>query len=185
LILTEAIRSAGIPTVEPIGAIHQSIFYPFYEAYFLSLEIPQAVDLIRFFQKIGSSPSPENLALKRRTIRSVGPLLRQFHQAGFFHRDLQLKNILVANGQPFLIDFDRSYRKEFLSTREKIKNILRLNRSVEKWNRRGLPISRTDRWRFFLAYSENDQTIRKTIQKTLRKNALRSFFHRLGWAFQK
>ena len=123
LALTEEIRSCGIPTVPSIGAIHHRIFPPLYQAYFLSLQIPQAVDLIQYLQKIGAHPSRQVLALKRNLIRSLGLLIRSFHQAGFFHGDLQLKNILVAGEQLFLIDFDRSYRKPILSVRERMKNL--------------------------------------------------------------
>jgi len=39
LALTEEVRSCGIPTVEPIAAIHRAIFGFLYRAYLLSLEI--------------------------------------------------------------------------------------------------------------------------------------------------
>ncbi len=185
LAFTEEIRSCGIPTIPTIGAIHHRIFFPFYQAYFLSLEVPHAVDLIKYFDGIKAHPSRENIPSKRKTIRSVGLLIRQFHQAGFFHGDLQLKNILVAEDKLLLIDFDRSYRKSTLSARERIKNLLRLNRSVEKWRRLGLPITRTDRWRFFLAYAGNDKEIKETMAKTLRSYSLRLLFYRLGWTLEK
>jgi 3-deoxy-D-manno-octulosonic acid kinase len=185
LALTEEIRSSGIPTVSPLGAIHHRIFFPFYQAYFLSLEVPRAIDLIQFFQETVAVPSPETLSLKRKTIRSAGLLIRQFHQAGFFHGDLQLKNILVAGDQLLLIDFDRSYRKSGLSVQERIKNLLRLNRSVEKWTRLGVPITRTDRWRFFTAYTGGDKKIREAMGRSLRTYSLRFLFHRLGWTLQK
>lgn len=183
--LTEEIRSCGIPTIKPIGAIHRLIFPPFYQAYFLSLEIPRAMDLIQCFREIGLHPPRENLSLKRKIIRSAGILLRQFHQAGFFHGDLQLKNILVAGDQLFLIDFDRSYRKSVLSIRERMKNLLRLNRSVEKWRRFGLPITRTDRWRFFSVYAGDDAKIRGAMQRALRTYSIRSFSYRCCWTFEK
>jgi 3-deoxy-D-manno-octulosonic acid kinase len=185
LVLTEEIRSCGIPTIPSIGAIHHRILFPFYQAYFLSLEIPRAIDLIQFFNEIGSPPSPENLSLKRKTIQSAGLLVRQFHQAGFFHGDLQLKNILITGDQLFLIDFDRSYRKPSLSIPERTKNLLRLNRSVEKWKRLGLRITRTDRWRFFLAYAGDDKKIREAMEKALRTYSFRFLFYRFGWALQK
>jgi len=185
LALTEEIRSCGIPTIPSIGAIHNCIFFPFYQAYFLSVEVPHAMDLIQYFNGINARPSREDIFLKRKTIRSVGLLVRQFHQAGFFHGDLQLKNILVAGDQLLLIDFDRSYRKSTLSARERKKNLLRLNRSVEKWRRLGLPITRTDRWRFFSAYAGDDEKIRETMAKTLRSYSLRFLFYRLGWTIQK
>jgi serine/threonine protein kinase len=185
LALTEEIRSCGIPTIPTIGAIHHRAFFPFYQAYFLSLEVPLAVDLIQYFDQIGSHPFRETISRKRKTIRSLGHLIRQFHQAGFFHGDLQLKNILVAGDELLLIDFDRSYRKSSLSTRERMKNLLRLNRSAEKWRRLGLPITRTDRWRFFLTYAGNDKRIKETMAKTLRSYSLRFLFYRLGWAVEK
>jgi 3-deoxy-D-manno-octulosonic acid kinase len=185
LALTEEIRSCGIPTTPTLGAIHHRVFFPFYQAYFLSLEVPLAVDLTQYFDQIGAHPCPETISTKRKTIRSVGHLIRQFHQAGFFHGDLQLKNILVAGDQLLLIDFDRSYRKSALSRRERMKNLLRLNRSAEKWRRLGLPITRTDRWRFFLTYAGNDKRIRETMAKTLRSYPLRLLFYRLGWAVEK
>jgi tRNA A-37 threonylcarbamoyl transferase component Bud32 len=185
LALTQEILSCGIPTTQPIGAIHRSVFPVFYKAYLLSLEIPQAIDLMHFLQEISSHPSYENLILKLKIIQSAGHLFRQFHQAGFFHGDFQLKNILVSGEQTFLIDFDRSYRKSALSIRERMKNLLRLNRSVEKWKRFGLPITRTDQWRFFSAYAEGDMKIREAMKKALRYYSIRSFFYRLGWAFEK
>ena len=185
LAITEEIRSSRIPTVQPIAAIHRFILWPLYQAYFLSLEIPSSKDLIQYFWEIGTRPSRENIALKRKLIRSAGLLLRKFHQLGFFHGDLQLKNILVAGDQLFLIDFDRSFRKRTLSIRERMKNLLRLNRSVEKWRSLGLPINRTDRWRFFLAYAGEDVKILKAMERVIRTYSIRYLFYRCGWALEK
>ena len=138
------------------------------------------MDLIQYFNGIEAHPSRENISSKRKTIRSAGLLIRQFHQAGFFHGDLQLKNILVAGDQLLLIDFDRSYRKPTLSVKERMKNLLRLNRSVEKWRRFGLPITQTDRWRFFLAYAGDDRKIREAMEKTLRTYSLRFLILSIG-----
>ena len=185
LALTEEIRTSGIPTITSIGAVHHRVSFPFYQAYFLSLEVPRAMDLTQYFREIGSNPSPENLLLKRTTIRSAGFLVRQFHQAGFFHGDLQLKNILVAGDQLLLIDFDRSYRKPVLSLPERMKNLLRLNRSAEKWKGLGLSITRTDRWRFFLAYAGEEKKVLAAMERALQTYSLRFLFYRMGWALGK
>jgi 3-deoxy-D-manno-octulosonic acid kinase len=178
LVLTEQIRSSGIPTVRPVGAVHRRIFPFFYRAYFISLEIPEAEDLPRYLLRTGSHPSPENLVEKRKTIHSVGRLIRQFHRAGFYHSDLQLKNILIAEGGPLLIDFDRCYRKKVLALRERTRNILRLNRSAEKWKRAGIPLSKTDRLRFLSAYAEGDREVKESLKKALRFHAFWFFIHR-------
>src|SRR4030042_15909 len=185
LALMEEVRSCGIPTIQPIGAIHHSVLMPFYTAYLLSLEIPNALDFVSYFQKVGSNPSRDQLTVKRKMLRSAGLLLRQFHHTGFFHGDLPLKNILVAGDQPLLIDFDRSYRRPVLSIRERMKNLLRLNRSAEKWKRQGLSITRTDRWRFFLAYAEGDTKMPEAMRKAVRTYSIRHLFYRCGWALER
>ena len=134
---------------------------------------------------MGARPARENPSSKRKTLRSAGLLIRQFHQAGFFHGDLQLKNILIAGDQVLLIDFDRSYRRSNLSIQEKMRNLLRLNRSAEKWIQQGLPLTRTDRWRFFLAYAGDDGRIQEAMKKAFRTYSLRSLFYRLSWTVEK
>jgi hypothetical protein len=90
----------------------------------------------------------------------------------------------VVGDEVLLIDFDRSYRKKALSVKERMKNLLRLNRSVEKWRRIGLPLSRTDRWRFFLAYAGEDALVRKAMERTIRTYSVRHLFYRCGWALE-
>ena len=185
LALTEEIRSCGIPTIEPVGAIHRLTRFPFYQPYLLFLEVPRALNLMQYFQEIGPHPPLKNPSQKRKIIRSAGLLLRQFHEFGFFHGDLQLKNILIAGEKLLLIDFDRSYRKPPLSMRERMKNLLRLNRSVEKWRRLGLPITRADRWRFFLSYAGDNAKIREAMQKVIRTYSIRHLCYRFGWGAEK
>jgi len=181
LALTEEIRSAGIPTIRPIGAVHQSVIFPFYRAYLLALEVPDARNLIQFFQDMGSHPVGEVLALKRKIIRAAGRLVRQFHDSGFFHADLQLRNLLVADQRVLLIDFDRSLRMQNLPERIRMKNLLRLNRSVDKWKRQGLPVTFSDRLRFFLAYAGDDPKTRDVLRKTLRTYSISTLLHRWRW----
>lgn len=186
LILTEEIRLCGIPTIEPIGAIHQTIFPFFYKSFLISLKIPNVCDLKSFLIKIGNKPSYKNLVLKREIIRLVGKLIKKFHDKGFFHRDLQLKNILVAEeGKAFLLDFDRCHKKPLIAPDDRIKNILRLKRSAEKWKRTGLSITRTDQMRFFLSYTDGDITIRNYLKKTIRYYKLFLPFHKLVWFIKR
>ncbi len=61
-------------------------------------------------------------------------MVRRFHNAGLDHVDLNCDNILVAQGQVYLIDFDRCrLRAEGPSEATwKRANLNRLRRSVEK-----------------------------------------------------
>jgi hypothetical protein len=91
----------------------------------------------------------------------------------------------VTGNQLLLIDFDRSYRKQILSIRERTRNLLRLNRSVEKWKRFGLPVTRTDRWRFFAAYAGDEKEIREAMRRAFRAYSIRFLLYRIGWAIEK
>jgi hypothetical protein len=48
-----------------------------------------------------------------------------------------------------------------------------------------VPITRTDRWRFFTAYTEGDKKIQEAMERLLRTYSLRFLFQRLGWAIEK
>ncbi len=69
-------------------------------------------------------------------LRACGAVIRKMHDQGVFHADLQIKNILVADAGPLLLDFDRARivrgDRPFL----RACNLLRLRRSFE---RRGFP----------------------------------------------
>ncbi len=65
-------------------------------------------------------------------LEAVGQMVRHLHDAGFWHADLQVKNILVAQGKPCLIDFDKAQRYSKLGRIPRSRNLLRLRRSFEK-----------------------------------------------------
>ena len=61
-----------------------------------------------------------------------GECIRQMHDRGVCHADLQLKNILVADAGIFLLDFDRAQVHDNISPLARARNLLRLRRSFEK-----------------------------------------------------
>jgi len=66
--------------------------------------------------------------------RRVGQLVCQFHEAGLDHADLNCDNILEAQGELWLIDFDRCRLRSGSATaaRWKQRNLQRLRRSVTR-----------------------------------------------------
>jgi hypothetical protein len=66
----------------------------------------------------------------------------------------------------------------------RMKNLLRLNRSVDKWKRQGLPVIFSDRLRFFLAYAGEDPKARDVLRKTLRTYSFSTLLHRWRWPLE-
>ena len=183
--ITEEIRSRGIPTVQVLASIIHRLWGPFYRGELITREIHQATDLASLSIAFGDH-SKTDLSLRWSTARQAGRAVRLMHDQGIYHGDLNLKNLLVqreGHGDPivYVIDFDRSKVLKSLSTRHRIKNLLRLNRSAEKWKTRGACITYTDKARFFRAYAGGDPKIVRAMKDRLKRVRVRALWHRVGW----
>ncbi len=190
LIITEMARKAGLPTMEVLAAIKSWVFWPFYKGNLVSKEIPNSVDLIQYFTRWGKGRVQKGLDEKRKLIHQAGRLVRKMHEVGIYHSDLHLKNFIVEMGEGgmgslYIIDFDRSKIIHPLKSNKWFANLLRLDRSVEKWRSKGLLITRTDRLRFLRSYLEEDKErivfVRRYIKKYLRHRRR----YRIGWAIER
>ncbi|MDI6761362.1 MAG: lipopolysaccharide kinase InaA family protein [Candidatus Brocadiaceae bacterium] len=160
----------GVPTAEILGirleAAGPPLSGPFYRAEVFSRELPETIDLLELLE---SSESTLDVQQHRgEIIRAVALSVRAMHEAGLYHNDLHLKNILITREAPFkayIIDLDKSSLHESLSLNQKIKNLLRLDRSVEKFMTVGAyrntplrPITQRDRLRFLRDYMGGSRT---------------------------
>ena len=70
----------------------------------------------------------------RPILLACGNLIRDMHDLGVFHPDLQIRNILVSMSamQAYLIDFDKAKRYRHLNDSQRARNLLRLKRSFIK-----------------------------------------------------
>ena len=69
---------------------------------------------------------------REEALRSCGAALRQMHDAGFVHADLQIRNILISGGKPYIIDLDKARRCTRVSPSAREVNLVRLRRSFDK-----------------------------------------------------
>jgi len=165
---------AGVRTLEPVAAIRERVG-PFYRGYLVTRYLPRAVDLLTYLQ--GNPPLEE----RRRVLRKAAEVTRRVHDLGVFHRDLHLRNFLVDGGEVYLIDFDRALEGDPSNLRLRMKNLSRLLRSVEKFRRRGLPITLSDELAFWRAYSRGDGDLERALRDYLRRQRLRMTLWRVGW----
>lgn len=68
----------------------------------------------------------------RAVLGAAGKLIRQMHDLGVYHADLQARNILVGDKRIYIIDFDKARRFSELSQLRRARNLLRLRRSMTK-----------------------------------------------------
>jgi 3-deoxy-D-manno-octulosonic acid kinase len=120
--LLNILQSLTLPAPKPI-AFRVTKNGPFYQADLLSSRIENAQDLVAILSK-------EELA--ENVWREVGKVIRRFHDAGIYHHDLNIHNILLDdNNNVWLIDFDRGDQRAVSQAWQQA-NISRLLRSFEK-----------------------------------------------------
>jgi 3-deoxy-D-manno-octulosonic acid kinase len=147
LALTEAARRRGVPTVEVLAAIVESVAGPVYRGWLVTRRLQGARDL-------WAAAQAEVPDAKRADWEAAARAVRAMHRCGVDHRDLNLKNILVrsenGSARGYIIDFDKSrlYPGEVLPPRAK-NNLDRLERSINKLDPGRRHITAAD-WDLFL-----------------------------------
>lgn len=120
--LLELMRALDLPVPKPIAAkVEKNAL--FCRMDILLEKIPAAKTLIQILTK---------KKLPQITWQNIGGLLKQFHNQGIDHSDLNANNILLDNNNKlWLIDFDKC-RQRFAKTDWQQANLDRLKRSFSK-----------------------------------------------------
>jgi tRNA A-37 threonylcarbamoyl transferase component Bud32 len=86
-------------------------------------------DLLAWLHGHGSGESDPKRA---EMMENVGAMVREMHRRGVWHADLQIKNIVIANGVPHVIDLDRAVVGAVPGRIQCSRNLLRFRRSLQK-----------------------------------------------------
>jgi len=121
LMVLDHLHRSGLSVPEPLGAawwrkgllLHGRI----------AMRCIEAVDLLEY---LSSRPEAADYWLEQ-----TGRTIRAMHDLGVYHADLQVRNVLIAEDKPYLIDFDRARLGE-MSDEARARNLLRLRRSFQK-----------------------------------------------------
>ncbi|MFQ5690462.1 MAG: lipopolysaccharide kinase InaA family protein [Gemmatimonadota bacterium] len=104
LLLTERLRLAGVPVPEAVAAVRSACF-PGYRSLFVTRRLPG-------LRAAGSLLREAGPAECRDHMRSCGASVRRLHEAGAWHADLHIDNLLLdpdpAGVPAALIDLDRA-----------------------------------------------------------------------------
>lgn len=181
LAVLERARTDGIPVPLALGVFLYPALAGTVRGELVTECIPDSADLLSMLQ--GARASSGEAA---EIIRPAGRLIARAHQAGLYHADLNLKNILIrksASGtEAYLLDLDRSFFRPQLSRPEKARNLLRLYRSYLKM---AFPERADPRpaLRFLLAYAPRDRSFRRSLIRRAQRGGDRS--RRLSWRWRE
>jgi len=192
LSICEAAGKSGIRTSEVIAIVKNRILGPIYKCRLVSKEITGAIDLMELLL----NPEKNKLVVqKSQIINKTANAVKEMHCAGIYHADLHLKNILVQSAagkvNVYIIDLDKSRQYEKISLHKRMRNIMRLDRSVEKMIRNNkdvfgkrfpFPISKTDKLRFLKEYIKTDNKSEKPLRYYLQSYKTSHNLHRLWWS---
>jgi len=178
LAITELAREGGVPVPRVLAVRAEYVVWPFFRADIVTEEIGGATDLVELFTS-GEIPRGRRRSV---AIRAVAHAVRKMHDAGVLHGDLHLKNILLdRRQQAYIVDFDSARVRTPLTPAQRMRNLQRLDRSIEK-----LPVARTsvtasDRLRFLRAYADGDAVILKRVMELFRRKTDPYKAHRFFW----
>jgi len=176
-------RKRGAPVPEVVGGVVHHRAAGLCRLFVLTKEIPDAIDLRELIESsVTLSPSQ-----RRDVLRSSAEAVAACHNAGLYHADLHVKNILIQSPQgagprAHVIDLDKATIHDSLTLRQRLSNLARLNRSVEKWPTTRESVSVRDKLGFFVTYRRQSQVIGKDAAAQCGRV---SFHHRLSWRVGK
>jgi tRNA A-37 threonylcarbamoyl transferase component Bud32 len=173
----------GIPTPDILAAVSIKVSGPFYCGYLISKELKSSCDLPSYLTTIAQGRKETFLKEKRNVIKRVASLIRLMHEKGFYHGDLNMKNIIVDTVNPhniYIIDWDKSRYKERLKQSERGANVLRFCRSMAKLSRSRLPLTEDDQLFFLEAYWDDKIRARRDFQRLRMSLSVRSIIWRIS-----
>ncbi|NJL29328.1 MAG: hypothetical protein HC897_16305, partial [Thermoanaerobaculia bacterium] len=131
--MARAFQAAGVPTPDPVMLIETTDGQGV--SFFVSRFLPgvfEARYLLRA-ARVGREREEFPQVDLDAFLRALGSVVRQMHQAGLFHRDLSIGNVLIEPGPTpsapprlFLVDLNRARQKTRLSTVERTRDLCRL-----------------------------------------------------------
>jgi hypothetical protein len=174
----------AIPTPAPAALLMVPGPPGFYHAWLAMEEIAGARDLSTMLDPGSPLPEPETAAAMR--------MVRDMHDSGLDHRDLNLGNLMVreaaAGGcEAFIIDLDKArLAAEGLPFRRRLAALLRLERSYIKIMKlSGLGAPKRERESWYRLYAADDRRLEARLARWRRLLAPVLLAHRIGWIFAR
>ncbi len=166
------LRERGFPVAAPFAAVIEKLFVV-RRLYLVTLFEEGAVGLLEYL----------HTCQKRERMRAavkLAELLWGLQQAGVYHRDLHLRNVLMTReNRLILLDFDRAAKRPLLPG-DVESMVRRLGRFTEKMERQGrLHVGAAEKALFLRTYDRLSGY--NMTEKMAHARMARGLMHRMGW----
>lgn len=186
--VSEWARGQDIPTAEVLALRIEHKGLGLYRGDLVTREIGDSEDLDKYLQSSGKRGG-KTKDRGREIIRSVALLLQRMHRAGLYHADLNLKNILIqctgSGVKSYVIDLDRARVIKPLGSRMRIRNLVRLYRSLDKQGYLDGLIRTKEITAFVRVYCGGDRELLALCKEAMRKDMWMLRYHRAGWSLTR
>jgi len=156
LALTETVIQRGVPAAEVLAARVDRLPWGWYRGAIVTREVTGAATFADELRRVADDTT------RARLVHAVGRAVRDLHDRGVHHRDLNANNILVrlrpGDVEIHFIDFDRAEVPGIVRPRVRERELRRLERSLAKLARRGMPLDGADTRRLREAYAAGPST---------------------------
>jgi tRNA A-37 threonylcarbamoyl transferase component Bud32 len=178
---SEHLRTVGVNTPEVLGLLVQAGKLGFRRGALVTRMIEGGHDLLDYLKSDAGRRQVADPSVKRTVIRAAAGQVRKMHDAGVFHADLHVKNLLLSpDGRVWILDLDRARIMEKLSSSRRLSNLIRLGRSIEK-TRLDSVVGGRDTYVFFLEYLKAGPPLAIDSRSVTRKYRRHVARHRLFW----
>jgi tRNA A-37 threonylcarbamoyl transferase component Bud32 len=178
---SEHLRAQGVNTPEVLGLLVQAGRLGFRRGALVTRMLEGGIDLLGYLKSETGRKQIADPSVKRAIIGAAARQVRRMHDAGVFHADLHIKNLLVSpDGGVWILDLDRARLMKRLGSSRRLSNLIRLGRSLEKTGLDSLLTGR-DTYTFFLEYLKAGPPLEIDPRATVRKYRRHVARHRLFW----
>lgn len=178
LALPDLARALGIPTPPAAALLLERAGRGRLRAFLAIAEIPRAVDLRARWGTGRAAPGEA---------ACVVALVRAMHDVGLRHRDLNVGNLLLRDGdggapEAFVVDLDgAALDPGAVPFRVRVASLRRLERSYVKVFGARDPIGPNGRDRLWALYSGSDEALASRLRRVRWTGRIAVAWHRLGW----
>jgi tRNA A-37 threonylcarbamoyl transferase component Bud32 len=179
--VSEHLRSSGVNTPEVLGLLVQAGKLGFRRGALVTRMVEGGRDLLVYLKSEEGARQLSSPVYRKSLVRTTAREVRKMHDAGVFHADLHVKNLLLSqDGKIHILDLDRAKMHKRLTRSRRLSNLIRLGRSLEKTGVDSI-ITGRDTYVFFLEYLRSGKQLdidARQVVKKYRRNVAR---HRLFW----